>query len=288
MIPSTFSIVAFNPQAEEWGVGVQSKFLAVGSVVPWAKAKVGGIATQAWANLTYGPDGLALLEQGLSAEEIVERLTQADPDREHRQLGVVDAQGRAAAFTGKECLYWAGHIVSNGYCCQGNILVNEDTVVAMARAYEETKGDLADRLVAALLAGQEAGGDSRGQQSAALLVVKEKGSYGGFLDKMIDLRVDDHPTPIQELKHLLELHRLYFGQTETAKLVKIDGAITTELQEMLRRSGHYTGEVSGVYDEPTRTALRKLVGIENLEERWREDELVDPALLEFLRQKFVS
>lgn len=286
--PSTFSIVAYDPQAKEWGIGVQSKFLAVGAVVPWAKAKAGAVATQAWANLSYGPRGLELLQQGLSAADVVEQLTKDDPDREKRQLGVVDAQGRAASFTGKECLFWAGHIVGEHYCCQGNILVSEETVKAMARAYEETKGDLADRLVAALLAGQEAGGDSRGQQGAGLLVVKDKGGYGGFIDRMIDLRVDDHPTPILELQRILELHRLYFGQTDPQKLVKLEGPVVKELQGIMLRTGHYTGPVSGAYDEATRTALRKLVGIENLEDRWRDDDLIDGVVLDFLQQRFAQ
>lgn len=286
--PSTFSIVAYDPQAEEWGIGVQSKFLAVGAVVPWAKAKVGAIATQAWANLSYGPRGLELLQQGLSAADVVQQLTKDDPDREKRQLGVVDAQGRAASFTGKECLFWAGHIVGDNYCCQGNILVSEETVKAMARAYEESKGDLADRLVAALFAGQKAGGDSRGQQGAGLLVVKDKGSYGGFIDRMIDLRVDDHPTPILELQRILELHRLYFGQTDPQKLVKLEGSVVKELQGIMLRTGHYNGPISGAYDEATRTALRKLVGIENLEDRWRDDDLIDGIVLDFLQQRFAQ
>lgn len=288
MHPSTFSIVAYDPQAEEWGVGVQSKFLAVGALVPWAKAKVGAIATQAWANLTYGPRGLELLERGLNAQEVVAELTKDDPDREKRQLGIVDAQGHAASFTGKECMYWAGGIVGNGFCCQGNILVSEDTVQAMARAYEETKGELADRLIAALLAGQEAGGDSRGQQGAGLLVVKDKGSYGGFIDRMIDLRVDDNSTPILELKRLLELHRLYFGQTDPSKLVKLDASVVKDLQERMTGTGHYQGPLHGEYDEATRQALRNLVGRENLEDRWREDEMIDGVVLNYLLQHFTK
>ncbi|MBI2845443.1 MAG: DUF1028 domain-containing protein [Chloroflexi bacterium] len=288
MHPSTFSIVAYDPSAEEWGVGVQSKFLAVGALVPWAKAKVGAIATQAWANLSYGPEGLHLLNRGLSAQEVVEELTKDDPDREKRQLGVVDGQGRAASFTGKECLHWAGGIVGDGFCCQGNILVSEETVKAMARAFEETQGELAERLIAALLAGQEAGGDSRGQQGAGLLVVKDKGSYGGFIDRMIDLRVDDHPTPILELKRILELHRLYFGQTDPEKLVKLDAPVVKELQERMSRTGHYQGPLHGDYDDATRQALRNLVGRENLEDRWREDEMIDGVVLSYLLQHFTK
>lgn len=284
--PSTFSIVAYDPLKDEWGVAVQSKFLAAAAVVSWAEAKTGAVATQAWANASYGPQGLRLLEQGLSAEEVVKRLIEADEGREHRQLGVVDSQGRAFAFTGSECLPWAGHIVGEGYTCQGNILVGQETVEAMAKAFEEREGELADRLVAALLAGQEAGGDRRGQQSAGLLLVREKGGYGGFTDRVIDLRVDDHPTPILELKRVLELHKLYFGETDPQRLVEIEGALARELQELVRRTGHYDGSVNGRYDEKTKFALRRLIGIENLEERWREDEYIDGVVLEFLREKF--
>lgn len=283
---STFSIVAYDLRKEEWGVAVQSKFLAASAVVSWAKAKAGAVATQAWANASYGPQGLRLLAQGLSAEEVVKWLVEADEGREHRQLGVVDSQGQAFAFTGSECLPWAGHVVGEGYTCQGNILVGEETLGAMAKAFEETEGELADRLVASLLAGQEAGGDSRGQQSAGLLVVREKGGYGGFSDRCVDLRIDDHPTPILELKRLLELHKLYFGETDPEKLVKIEGPVVLELQELVRRTGDYDGPLNGQYDETTKSALRKLIGIENLEERWREDEYIDGVVLEFLREKF--
>lgn len=283
---STFSIVAYDPQKEEWGVAVQSKFLAAAAVVSWAQAKAGALATQAWANASYGPQGLRFLEEGLSAQEVVKRLTEADEGREHRQLGVVDSRGEAFAFTGSECLNWAGHLVGDGYTCQGNILVSEETVEAMAKAFEETDGELADRLLASLLAGQEAGGDSRGQQSAGLLVVQEKGGYGGFSDRVVDLRVDDHPTPILELKRLLGLHKLYFGETDPQKLVKIEESMVRELQELVKRTGHYDGLIHGQYDEATRSALRNLVGIENLEERWREDEYIDGVVLEFLREKF--
>ncbi|MGB5933634.1 MAG: DUF1028 domain-containing protein, partial [Anaerolineae bacterium] len=256
------------------------------AVVSWAQAKAGAVATQAWANASYGPEGLRLLQQGFSAEEVVKRLIEADEGRGHRQVGVVDSQGGAFAFTGSECLPWAGHMVGEGYTCQGNILVGEETLGAMAKAFEETEGELADRLVASLLAGQEAGGDSRGQQSAGLLVVREKGGYGGFSDRSVDLRVDDHPSPILELKRLLELHKLYFGETDPAKLVKIEGPVVRELQEIVKQAGQHDGPLSGVYNEATKAALQRLVGIENLEERWREDEYIDEVVLEFLREKF--
>src|SRR5918997_6808169 len=196
-IVATFSIAAFDPETDSLGVAVQSKFLAVGSVVPWARAGVGAVATQAMANYNYGPRGLELMAQGKTADETVEGLISADEDREHRQVGAVDARGRAATFTGSECFEWAGGTTGEHCAAQGNILVGGETVEAMARTYEEAGGDLAARLLSALEAGQAAGGDSRGKQSAALLVVREGGGYGGDNDRVVDLRVDDHLDPIQ-------------------------------------------------------------------------------------------
>jgi len=282
----TFSIVAHDPENGEWGVAVESKFLAAGSVVPWARAGAGAVATQSRANTSYGPRGLAMLEEGMSAEHVVAKLTEEDGDRASRQVGVVDAKGNASAFTGEECYQWAGHIVGGNYACQGNILVSEDTVKAMASAFEETSGALADRLLAALLAGQAAGGDRRGQQSAALLVVKERGGYGGYNDRHVDLRVDDHPTPIEELISLLKLHKLYFFETDPNNLVKIEGSVAKEIQEVLQRNGYYQRPPTGIYDEDTKKALRDFVNPENLEERWRDDELLDGVILEFLRARF--
>ena len=282
----TFSIVAHDPEKGEWGIAVQSKFLAVGSVVPWARAGVGAVATQSWANSSYGPRGLAMMETGLSAQEVVTRLTDEDKDRALRQVGIVDASGNAAAFTGKECFEWAGHLLGQHYTCQGNILVSEDTVKAMARTFEESHGALADRLLVALLAGQKAGGDRRGQQSAALLVVREGGGYGGFSDRYVDLRVDDHTAPIELLAHLLKLHNLYSGETDPNNLVKIEGKVVSEIQEILTRTGYYRGPATGAYDAATKHALRDLVSTENLEERWRDDDLLDGVILEFIRERF--
>src|SRR3712207_4071805 len=196
-IVATFSIVAFDSGTNSLGVAVQSKFLAVGSVVPWARAGVGAVATQAMANYNYGPRGLELMERGETADETVEGLTFADEDREHRQVGVVDGRGRAATFTGSECFEWAGGVTGEYYAAQGNILVGGETVEAMARAYEDTGGDLATRLLSALDAGQAAGGDSRGKQSAALLVVREAGGYGGGKHKVVGPRVGDAPHPVK-------------------------------------------------------------------------------------------
>ena len=212
---STFSIVAYDPAAGQWGVAVQSKFLAAGAVVPFAQAGVGAVASQANANGSFGPRGLALLAQGLAAEEVVRQLLADDPLRDTRQLGVVDSQGRAAAHTGQRCMDWAGHHVGSGYCCQGNILAGAAVVAEMARAFESTGGMLGGRLVAALEAGQAAGGDRRGQQAAGLLVVQVRGGLGGYNDRLIDLRVDEHATPIAELKRILVLQQLYFGKTRS-------------------------------------------------------------------------
>jgi len=210
-IVATFSIVAYDPETHDLGVAVQSRFLAVGVVVPWAKAGVGAIATQAYANTSYGPNGLKLLESGLSVQETLDKLVQADDGRAHRQVGIIDAKGNAAAYTGAETNAWAGHhVVGKNYAVQGNILAGEEVILSMGEAFEKTEGTLAEKLIAALEAGQAAGGDTRGQQSAALLVVRKNGGFGGFNDRYIDLRVDDHPTPIQELKRIYKLYEKTF------------------------------------------------------------------------------
>ena len=204
---ATFSIVGYDAETGALGIAVQSKFFAVGSVVPWAEAGVGAIATQSWANTTFGPNGLKLLKSGLSAEQTLERLIADDPGHATRQVGIVDAKGNVAHYTGDECNAWAGAVSGKHYTAQGNILAGEAVVKAMGKAFEATDGELADKLMAALFAGQEAGGDTRGQQSAALLVVQEGNGYGGFNDRYIDLRVDDAEKPIEELQRLLEIHK---------------------------------------------------------------------------------
>jgi uncharacterized Ntn-hydrolase superfamily protein len=283
--PSTFSIVARDPANGDLGVAVESKFLAVGALVPWAQAGVGAVATQSFVNTTYGPEGLRFMAAGWTAQETLNHLLALDHDISHRQVLLVDAAGRAAAHTGEVCFNWAGHIVGENFACAGNILVGEETVKAMARTFQETQAPLAERLVAALAAGQAAGGDSRGQQSAALLVVRTAGSYGGRGDRYIDLRVDDHPQPITELQRLLGLHRLYLTRSTPEELIPLDEATTRELQTILKQAGQYQGELHGVYDETTKQALWALYGIENLEERWH-DHLIDTVALNFLRQRF--
>jgi uncharacterized Ntn-hydrolase superfamily protein len=282
----TFSIVACDLSHREWGVAVESKFLAVGPVVPWAQANVGAVATQAYANTSYGPRGLELLRKGHSVEETLQRLLSDDDGREHRQVGLVDSQGRSAAFTGSACYSWAGHTTAQGYACQGNILAGEAVVHSMADAFETSQSSsLAERLIAALRAGQQAGGDKRGQQSAALLVVKERGGYGGFTDRLIDLRVDDHPQPIEELARLLGLQQLYFGQTvETRSLGRSE---VRSLQKMLKALGYYRGRVHGQLDEATQQALESFHNIENLEMRRLSDPTrLDAEVFRFIEEKY--
>jgi uncharacterized Ntn-hydrolase superfamily protein len=268
---ATFSIAGCDLEAQQWGVAVQSKFLAVGSVVPWAEPQVGAIATQAYANPGYGPDGLALLREGLSAGEVVERLTAADEGRDERQLGVVDASGAAASWTGSGCLDWAGHRTGDCYSAQGNILVSGETVDALAETFEATADTLlADRLLAALSAAQSAGGDSRGEQSAALLVVQRNGGYAALSDVLVDLRVDDHLHPIDELARLYELHQQLFGRTPETSWLQLEGELRAEVDERLGRLG---------YD-----SLDAWAGVENLEERVNGDDSIDPVVLDALRE----
>jgi uncharacterized Ntn-hydrolase superfamily protein len=284
----TFSIVAYDPVREEWGVAVQSKFLAAAAVVCWARAKAGAVATQSYANVSYGFRGLDLMGEGISAEETIQKLIQDDDQKEVRQVGLVDREGKAAAFTGDQCHPWAGHQVGEGYCCQGNILI-PGTIEAMAAKFEEVRGkegELADWLVLALEAGQEAGGDKRGRQAAGIIVVRDKGGYGGNNDRYLDLRVDDHPYPILKLKQLVENHHLYFGPVNPQDLVPLR-TVSRELQGIMIKTGHYQGEVSGAVDPATLSALRTLVGEENLEERWNGDaKAIDNKVVEYLREKF--
>ncbi len=269
-IIATFSIVAHDPKNQEWGVAVQSKVLAAASVVSWAQAPAGAVATQAWANGSYGPRGLQLLASGLTAQETVDQLIQSDDGRAHRQLGIVDGQGRAAAYTGPQCLDWAGHIIGDGYTCQGNILVARATAEAMATRFEATEGPLSQRLVEALRGAQAAGGDRRGRQSAGLLVVKPEGGYGGHTDRYIDLRVDDHQEPIEELVRVLDMHKLYFGKEEVQQWVKIEGEACHFLQKLLQETGYYDGPVDGEYSEHLQQSMLRFHNCENFEEKYRE------------------
>jgi len=282
----TFSIVAWDPDASpnEWGVAVASKFLAVGAVVPWARAGAGAIATQAFANLAYGSGGIERLASGHSAEDVVNGLTGPDEQREQRQVGVVDSQGRAATFTGSECFDWAGGRAGRGYTCQGNILTGPAVIEDMGKAFEASRGELAVRLLAALRAGDDAGGDKRGRQSAAILVVREGGGYGGGTDVAVSLRVDDHPTPVVELERIFEVHRLLFPRPEELEFVDVDDDLAREISGLLTRAG-YAASGSQTYDEALRKALFQYVGTENLEERWTDDARIERQVLEYLRAR---
>lgn len=278
----TFSIVAADPDAGDWGVAVASKFVSVGAVVPWARAGVGAVATQSWANTSFGPEGLALMSDGASAEDALGTLIDGDEGRADRQVGVVDATGRAATFTGSACMEWAGGVTGRGFAAQGNILVGEQVVVAMSGAFAETDGDLCDRLLAALLAGDASGGDRRGRQSAALLVVREGGGYEGRNDRYIDLRVDDHPDAPRELARLFDVY-------DATVLIRNDPLLpaapdlVADLQRRLAALGRYAEEATGVYDDATRAALAGWAGEYNLEGRLRNDDQISNQLVEEIR-----
>ena len=285
-VPSTFSIVAADLGRGEWGIAVQSKFIAVGAVVPWAEANVGAVATQARANVAYGPGGLARLRSGESAEEVVRGLTGGDPHSDERQLGIVDARGRSAAFTGAKCPPWAGHETGEGFACQGNILFGASVVRAMARAYESTPGDLPERLLAALSAGQREGGDRRGMQSAALLVDRADGGYGRGNDRWIDLRVDDHPAPIEELKRQFRIYDLtLLDREDPAGLVPITPEIAGVVQQHLAVLGFYSGRLTSAWDDATASAFDRFLGENNFEGKGRSDGRIWPSVLDQLKER---
>jgi uncharacterized Ntn-hydrolase superfamily protein len=275
----TFSIVGYCPIEKEWGIAVQSKFLAVGAVVPFAKAGVGAVATQSYANTTYGPRALELFAEGKTAEEALQIITGDDQDHHLRQVGLIDAHGNAATFTGEGCYQWAGGVMGSHFAAQGNILVDEKTVEAMADIFTNTVGSLAERLLAALLAGQEAGGDSRGQQSAALLVVKENGGYAGFNDRYIDLRVDDHPDPIKELIRIYHLQQLFFAPTKPENIVPIEGQVKEELTLNLDRLGYLSKELDLLQ------SLKNYIHTENFENREQATGYIDLDILAYMRKQ---
>lgn len=275
----TFSIVAFDPEGPSWGVAVASKCLSVGMAVPWGRAGFGAVATQALANLRYGPDGLALLEGGAAPDEVVRRLTDGDELRDQRQLGVVDARGRSAQHTGTDCLPWAGGTTGEGFSVQGNILAGPQVVDAMVQAYAGARGTLAQRLLRCLEAGDAAGGDRRGRQSAALKVWREGAAYGGGLDIAVDLRVDDHAQPIPELGRLLELYELYFGRPDPATLLTLDGDLAEHVSVALAAVGYDPADKGGLAP-----ALDEWSGVENLEERMVAGKL-DPVVLRILDEQ---
>jgi uncharacterized Ntn-hydrolase superfamily protein len=278
----TFSIVAFDPANGDLGVAVASKFPAVGAVVPWAKAGVGAVATQSWANTDFGPEGLSLMGGGMPASSALDAVLEPDADREERQVGFVDANGGAASFTGANCMDWAGGVTGDGFAAQGNILTGDAVVAALASTFSETDGDLCDRLLAALLAGDAAGGDRRGKQSAALLVVRAGGGYEGRNDRYIDLRVDDHPDAPSELARL-------FTVWDDTMLIRNDEPLeatpelVSELQRRLAAVGAYAGDASGTMDDGTTGALADWAGRYNLEGRLRDDGRLSSHLMMELR-----
>jgi uncharacterized Ntn-hydrolase superfamily protein len=275
-IVATYSIVACDLASGQWGVGVQSKFLAVGAVVPWAEPHVGAIATQSYANPRYGPNGLALLREGRTAEEVIQALTAADEGRDERQVGVVDAGGRAATYTGTACHEWAGGRTGEGYAAQGNILVSGATVDALSVTFESNSHlELAERLIECLAAAQAAGGDRRGQQSASLLVVEKDAGYAKLSDTIVDLRVDDHERPISELRRLYSLHEQLFGATPPEDWLDVDDELREELRERLESLG-YDGDLPRAFDD--------WAGAANLEERVQGVARIDPIVLEALRR----
>jgi uncharacterized Ntn-hydrolase superfamily protein len=278
----TFSIVATDGTA--WGVAVASKFLAVGAAVPAARAGIGAIATQSYANLAYRPDGLHLLHRGKSAQETLDALTAADEQREQRQAGIVDGARQSATFTGSGCHPWAGGVTGDGYAIQGNILTGPDVVADMERAWldSDPTAPLARRLFAALVAGDAAGGDKRGRQSAALLVVQADGGYGGGSDVHVDLRVDDAERPIPELARLLDLHDVFFGKADETALLDVTDQLAADLGRWLGLVGHPPAD-EGL--PAVQAALWDWAGIENLEERIVDGDRLDPVVLQMLRDK---
>lgn len=286
---NTFSIVAYDKDEDAWGVAVASKFLAAAAVVSWAQAGVGAVATQAFAKISFAPDGLKMMAEGVSAEQTLAKLLADDPDREHRQVGLVDKNGGVAAHTGLECFDWAGHLIGESFTCQGNILTGGNTLEAMAEVYRSTQGELADRLVAALLAGDTVGGDSRGKQAAGVLVVKPNGGYGGDNDRYLDLRVDDDPDPVNKLAQLVQMHHLFFGANKPEDSLKIDAPLATELHGILQKLGFYEGVIDSPWDDESIDAFWAFCGNENLEERWTPDEnpdTIDKVVLNYIRERF--
>jgi len=252
-------------------------------MVPWAKAGVGAIATQAWINVSYGPVGLQLLESGLSASQVMQRLLASDPNSEVRQVSIVDAKGHTAAHTGRDCMNWAGHLTGNGFSCQGNILASSRVVESMAHAFETTAGDINDKLLSALSAGQAAGGDRRGQQSAAILVVREKGGYGGYNDRYLDLRVDEHVHPVEELRRIFRIYDMtILSREDPVNLLVIDAEISNKIQKNLKRLGMYEGSVNGTFDDNTKKALRNFVHTYNFENRMHDDGRIWKSILAYM------
>ncbi len=284
----TFSIAAFDPDNGDLGIAVQSKFPNVRVSIPFAQTGVGAVATQSYCNTSFGPRGLTLLANGATPEQALKVLIDGDANRDYRQVGIVDAEGRSAAFTGARCFDWAGSVSDDNFTAQGNTLEAAAVVEGMAETFRNTPGPLVERLLGALKAGQLAGGDRRGQQSAALLVVREGGGYGGHDDRYADISVYDNPSPILELERLYAIHRLTYFRSREEDLIKINADLARELQRLLQRRGFYAGPVNGVFNAETSTALRDFMGWENYDERIRDDNLMDLEVLEDMRRKHAT
>lgn len=282
---ATFSIAAVDRSTGDVGVAVASKFLAVGSIVPWTDPGVGAVATQALANATYGRRGLGFMRDGLSAEQTLQRLISDDPERERRQVGLVGLDGFSAAHTGSQCHPWAGHRIGDGFACQGNILTGPQVVEAMASTFVAASGSLQTRLFKSLEAGEKAGGDRRGRQSAALRVERTGGGYQGLSDVVADLRVDDAADPVAELGRLLDLSDLYFGRSPAFERLDLRGPVMEELARLLARAGRPLPGKADIGDPAVREALETFVGTENLEDRVDFEKLtIDLPALKFLRE----
>jgi len=279
----TFSIVACDLEDQSWGIAVASKFPAVGAVVPWAQAEIGAVATQSFANTSFGPRGLALMSTGLSAKESLERLLEDDPDRELRQVGLVDSKGGSISYSGKECFSWAGGVSGKGYAIQGNILKSARVVPAMEKAFLKSNGRLPERLHAALLAGDRAGGDKRGRQSAAIYVVKTKAGYGGYNDRWFDFRVDDHDDPVPHLRELMEMQDLYFGKSPESDRILIKGAVLKHITQILKQEGYLEK------NKPFSKGFREFIGNENFEDRSDPNGIwIDKPVYKYLLKKFIK
>jgi len=284
---ATFSVVAYDSQLNAWGVAVASKFLAVGNIVPWVRAGVGAVATQAYANTRFGRYGLDRMEEGYSAPDTLAYLLESDEERESRQLGLVDTHGGSATFTGSDCHSWAGGIPGTGYAIQGNILAGPEVINVMAETYENYEGSFLWKMYQTLLAGDQAGGDRRGRQSAAIYIEKPSGGYSGHNDRWVDYRVDDHIDPVGRIAELLRLHELYFGASADKEKLRLSSSRLTKLQDIMLGHGYYSGVTDGRYDSPTKHALDAFIGSENFEERVDlESGTIDQPVYEYLLEKY--
>lgn len=281
----TYSIVAYDPIKKQWGVAVQSKFVAVGSLVPYARANIGAIATQAYVNTSYGPKGLEFLQQGMTAQEVINKLTSEDSNSSQRQVGIIDSYGNAASFTGEDCYDWAGHYIGKNYACQGNILASEKVINDMSKAFENAKGDLVEKLFEALEAADAAGGDKRGRESAAILIVQERGAYDGGTDNYIDIRVDEHPDPINELHKVFSIYDLCILNRDDPKdIVRIENEVLSIILDELIDSGFYSGERVDKYTPTIQSAFTKWLHTNNFEVKEREDDYIFQSVYKYIKQ----